>query len=88
MPGSNSCIIVYDLLVKKILGKYQDKMKGIDKMGNEIQNFRFNENKKKIEKRNKLLKAREITMDSALKAVQKVREENGENDKILNEKAE
>ena len=26
MPGSNSCIIVYDLLVKKILGKYQDKM--------------------------------------------------------------
>ena len=73
MPGSYGCIFVYNLIVKKIIRKYENKM---DKIVNNIEGL-INENSKINETKSKLKRRPDFDMDMAMaqKVAQEIQEE-------------
>ena len=82
MPGSNGCKIIYNLIVKKILRKYEDKIDTVVNNMGEVKDFVFNEevNKSKNTKLSKLKKMDEMNMADAVKAAQEISKEEKEHD--------
>ena len=75
MPGSHGCAIIYNLIVKKILRKYEDKLDNVVSNLEEV----INEPQKKKEgKSSKLskLKKTNANMDEAVKAMKEMEEQN------------
>ena len=82
MPGSGGCKIIYNLIVKKILRKYEEKVDiFLNNMG-EAKDFKYNEevNKPKNTKLNKLKKMDEMNMADAIKAAQEISKEEKEHE--------
>ena len=82
MPGSSGCKIIYNLIVKKILRKYEDKIDTVVNNMGEVKDFVFNEevNKSKNTKLSKLKKMDEMNMADAVKAAQEISKEEKEHD--------
>ena len=92
MPGSNGRTLIYAIIVKKILGKYEEKVDkvihGIDgfikvpKENKENNDKKENNENKKITK-SKLMKFKDssLSMEDALKAANEIKENDKEEDK-------
>ena len=81
MPGSNGCKIIYNLIVKKILRKYEEKIDTVVNNMGDVKDFVFNEgNKPKNNKLNKLKKRDEMNMADAVKAAQEISKEEEEHE--------
>ena len=82
MPGSGGCKIIYNLIVKKILRKYEDKIDTVVNNVGGVGDFVFNEevNKPKNTKLNKLKKMDEMNMADAVKAAQEISKEEKEHE--------
>ena len=82
MPGSGGCKIIYNLIVKKILRKYEEKVDIVLNNMGEAKDFIFNEevNKPKNTKLNKLKKMDEMNMADAIKAAQEISKEEKEHE--------
>ena len=80
MPGSSGCKIIYNLIVKKILRKYEDKIDTVVNNMGDVKDFVFNEevNKPKNTKLSKLKKMDEMNMADAVKAAQEISKEEKE----------
>ena len=81
MPGSNGPKIIYNLIVKKILRKYEEKIDSVVKNMGEVEEYVYNEgNKPKNNKLKKLKKMDEMNMDDAVKAAQEISKEEKEHE--------
>ena len=82
MPGTHGCKFIYNLIVKKIFRKYEDKVDNVfQKVGEAInENINNEENNKKKKKKSKLSKLTsginaELDMDAAIRAGQEIEKE-------------
>lgn len=76
MPGSNGRTLIYAIIVRRILGKYEEK---VDSVINKFDGFikvpqENNENKKTFKSKLSKLKLKEQSMEEALKAAQELDE--------------
>ena len=86
MPGSNGRTLIYAIIVRKILGKYEEK---VDRVINKIDGFikvpqENNENKKVYKSKLSKLRINNLSMEDALKAAKEI----PENDKKEENKKE
>ena len=78
MPGSNGRTLIYAIIVRRILGKYEEK---VDRVIHGIDGFikvpqENNENKKVYKSKLSKLKINNLSMEEALKAAKEIPEDN------------
>ena len=78
MPGSNGRTLIYAIIVRRILGKYEEK---VDRVIHGIDGFikvpqENNENKKVFKSKLSKLRINNLSMEEALKAAKEIPEDN------------